>query len=109
MYILRSAHDLLGHRGAWATAQVVTKRFWWPDVDTDVAWYCRTCHICQTRSKVRLRIPPKVTDTPSIFQVLHCDMMNMSPASNGFKYIVHGRCALSSWMEGKPIRKETGA
>jgi len=33
-------------------------------------------------------------------------MMHMTPASNGCKYIVHGRCALSSWMEGCLLRNE---
>jgi hypothetical protein len=30
----------------------------------------------------------------------------MTPKSNGCGYIVHGRCALSSWPEGRPLRKE---
>jgi len=65
------------------------------------------CHCCQERSKRIIEIPPTVTHTPSIFQVLHADMVHMTPASNGCKYIVHGRCALSSWMEGRPLKKET--
>ena len=70
------------------------ERFWWPDIEHDVTWYVKTCHRCQERSK-------------RIFQVLHADTVHMTPASNGCKYIVHGRCALSSWMEGRPLRKET--
>ena len=109
MYMLRAAHDDLGHRGAWATTQFLAKRFWWPDLEGDVAWYCRTCHVCQLRTKMLLKIPPKVTETPSIFQVLHADVLHMTPASNGCKYIVHGRCALTSWAEGKPLREDNGA
>lgn len=109
MYMMRAAHDALGHRGAWATTQFLSKRFWWPDLEGDVAWYCRTCHVCQLRTKMLLKIPPRVTETPSIFQVLHADVMNMTPASNGCKYIVHGRCALTSWAEGKPLREDNGA
>lgn len=109
MYILRAIHDDLGHRGAWATHQTVSKRFWWPDMEADVQWYVKTCHLCQERTKMLIRTPPPVTETPSIFQVLHADVMHMTPASNGCKYIVHGRCALSSWMEGKAIKDETGA
>ena len=108
MYMLRASHDSLGHRGPWATTQFLAKRFWWPDLEGDVAWYCRTCHICQLRTKMLLKIPPRVTETPSIFQVLHADVMNMTPASNGCKYIVHGRCALTSWAEGKPLREDSG-
>ena len=44
--------------------------------------------------------------TPSIFKTIHLDTMHMTAASNGCKYIVHGRCALSTWMEGRPLRKD---
>ncbi|KAJ3730969.1 hypothetical protein DFJ43DRAFT_964409, partial [Lentinula guzmanii] len=30
------------------------------------------------------------------------------PISNGKKYFVHGRCHVTSWMEGRALRKETG-
>lgn len=109
MYIMKAAHDDLGHRGAWATHQTIARRFWWPDFEADIHWYVKTCHLCQVRTKMLIKTPPPVTETPSIFQVLHADVMHMTPASNGCKYIVHGRCALSSWMEGKAIKDETGA
>src|SRR6202522_779597 len=34
--------------------------------------------------------------------------MHMSPKSNGCGYILHGRCAMTSWMEGRPTRDEKG-
>jgi len=83
------------------------ERFWWPDIECDVTWYVKTCHHCQERSKRIIEIALTVMHTPLIFQVLHAGMVHMMPASNGCKYIVHGRCALSSWMEGRPLRKET--
>ena len=107
MYMMRASHDSLGHRGFFATKSLIEKRFWWPEIEGDVSWYVKTCHICQLRLKTLLRIPPLVTHTPSIFEVLHVDTMVMSPKSNQCRYIVHGRCALSSWMEGRPLRTET--
>lgn len=105
--MLRSAHDETGHRGFFATRALLHERFWWPDMDTDVNHYVRTCHRCQLRQKALYRIPPVTTYTPSIFQVLHADTMHMTPASKGCKYIVHGRCALTSWMEGRALQKES--
>ena len=78
-------------------------------MEWDVEMYVKTCHLCQERQKLLVKIPPMVTETPSIFQVVHIDTMHMTPPSNGHGYIVHGRCALTSWMEGKPLRRENAA
>ena len=32
----------------------------------------------------------------------------MSPKSNGYGHITHGRCRMTSWMEGHPLKEETG-
>lgn len=106
MEIMKECHDNLGHRGAYATTKLIAQRFWWPEMEGDISWYVRTCHLCQVRQKMAMELPPVVTHTPSIFQVLHADTVHMSPPSNGCKYIVHGRCALSSWMEARALRTE---
>ena len=108
MFIMRAAHDSLCHKGFFATKTLVEGRFWWPEMETDINWYVKTCGICQRRQKAIYKAPPTLTHTPSLFQVFHCDTMHMSELSNGHKYIVEGRCSLSSWPEGRPLRKETG-
>ena len=108
MYMMKASHDSLGHRGFYATKTLIGERFWWPEMEKDISWYCKTCDICQKRQKLLVKIPPVVTHTPSIFQVLHADTMHMSPKSNGCGYITHGRCGMTSWMEGRPIRDENG-
>ena len=106
MYLLHSAHDALGHKGTYATKDFLEKRFWWPDLEKDVEWYVKTCQACQDRLRSLVRIPPTVTFTPSLFQKIHIDTMVMSPASNGCRYIVHGRDSLSSWSEARALRVE---
>lgn len=106
MRILRHAHEGNGHRGVFATQAFVNKRFWWPEITADTEWYVTTCLLCQQRQKMLVKIPPTVTETPSIFQTVHIDTMHMTPKSNGCGYIIHGRCSLTSWMEGRPIRNE---
>jgi len=96
MRLLRSCHDEIGHRGGYATNKLLQQRFWWPEIEEDAVWYVRTCHICQVRQKRALELPPVVTHTPSIFQVLHADTVHINLPSNGCKYIVHGRCGLLS-------------
>ena len=46
--------------------------------------------------------------TLSLFQRLHADTMNMSPKSNGHGHIAHGRCGMTSWMEGCLLKEEMG-
>ena len=70
-------------------------------------WYIKTCHLCQVRQKTLLEVPPVETHTPSIFQTIHVDTINMTPASNGYKYIVHGRDHLSSWAEVHALKNES--
>ncbi|KXN89217.1 Pro-Pol polyprotein, partial [Leucoagaricus sp. SymC.cos] len=106
MSIMKECHDRLGHRGIYATTQIISHRFWWPGLEIDIAWYVRTCHLCQIRQKKALEMPPVVMHTPSLFQVLHADIVHISPPSNGCSYVVHGRCGLSSWMEACALRKE---
>ena len=108
MYLMKASHDSLGHRGFYATKTLINERFWWPEMERDVSWYCKTCDICQMRQKLLVKIPPVVTYTPSIFQVLHADTMHMSPKSNGCGHIIHGRCGMTSWMEGRAVKDETG-
>src|SRR6187431_852044 len=109
MHMMVSGHDKLGHRGQYATHALLAERFFWLGMEQDVTWFVKSCHVCQERQRQLVRIPPVETFTPSIFQVLHADTMNMTPMSNQRKYIVHGRCALSSWMEARALREEKGA
>ena len=106
MFMMKAAHDNLGHRGFYATKTLIGERFWWPEIERDISWYCRTCQNCQERQKLLIKSAPIITHTPSIFQTLHADTMHMTPKSNGCGYILHGCCGLTSWMEGRPVRDE---
>jgi hypothetical protein len=108
MYLIKASHDSLGHRGFYATKTLIGERFWWPEMEKDISWYVKTCHLCQKRQKLLVKVPPIVTHTPSIFQVLHADTMHMTPKSNGCGYVLHGRCGMTSWMEGRAVREESG-
>jgi hypothetical protein len=83
MYMLRAAHDSLSHRGGFATASLLEQRFWWPELEGDVRWYVKACHLCQKRQLAIIKAPPVVSETPSIFQKVHTDVMHTSEKSNG--------------------------
>jgi len=105
-YMMTAAHDYNGHRGFYATNSLLTQRFWWPEMEKDVNNFVKTCHNCQERQKQLIRIPPSLTETPSIFEIAHVDIMHMTPASNGCKYIAHGRDNLTSWAEARALKDE---
>lgn len=107
MYMMRAAHDSLGHRGFYATKELLGLRFWWPEYERDVSWYIRTCDLCQERQKALVRIPPVITHTPSIFQEIHTDVMIMGELSNGHHQAVAARDSLSRWVEGRPLKSDT--
>lgn len=106
MYMLRASHDSLGHRGFYATKELIALRFWWPELDRDVSWYVKSCHLCQARQTTLARVPPVVTHTPSIFQTIHVDVMLMGVPSNGFNLVVDARDSLSRWLEGRPLKND---
>lgn len=105
-YMMTAAHDHNGHRGFYGTKTLLTQRFWWPEMEKDINRFVKTCHSCQERQLQLIRIPPTQTRTPGLFEVMHADIMHMTPASNGCKYIVHGRESVTSWAEGRALRDE---
>nr|GAT49863.1 predicted protein [Mycena chlorophos] len=107
MFMMKSAHDSLGHRGVFATKSLIEVRLWWPELESDVAWYVKTCHMCQVRQRNLVRIPPVPTMTPSLFAKIHTDVMVISEVSNGHKLVVAARDSLSRWLEAKALRSDT--
>jgi hypothetical protein len=101
-----AAHDDVGHRGYYATHALVAERYWWPFLGHDVAWYVRSCHICQTRQTRQIAIPPVVATPAPLFTKMYMDTMHL-PRSAGYAYIVQGRCSLTNYPEFRMLRKET--
>ena len=104
--ILVSAHDEAGHHGDFVTRAQIIDRFWWPDLTADVAWFVKTCHLCQLRQTRNILIPPVVATPAPLFAKMYMDMMHL-PKSGGFKYLVQGRCSLTHYPEYCILRTET--
>jgi hypothetical protein len=104
--ILRATHDDLAHKGFYATHELIFERFWWPAIRSDIAWFVRTCRLCQLRQTRNVLIPPVVATPAPLFGKIYVDTMHM-PKSNGFKYLVQGRCSLCHYPEFRKLRSET--
>jgi transposase InsO family protein len=104
--IVRQAHDELGHKGYFSTSRLLTTRFYWPALHTDVRWYVETCHECQTRKVEKVVIPPTIVPPAPLFHKAYIDTMYMEK-HGGYIAIVQARCSLTNWVEARMIRKET--
>jgi hypothetical protein len=105
IFILASAHDDTGHHGYFATHAHISLRYWWPFMGNDIAWFVKTCHICQTRKTQNVLIPPVVATPAPLFAKIYVDTMHLPP-SGGFKYIVQGRCSVVHYPEFDMLRNE---
>ena len=72
----------------------------------NVAWYIRTCHICQLQQTHQVSIPPIVTTPIPLFAKMYMDTMHL-PHAGSFYYIIQGHYSLTYYLEFKMLRKET--
>jgi hypothetical protein len=105
IFILNSAHNDVGHHGYFATNALISQRYWWPFMGNDIAWFVKTCRLCQLRKTQNVLIPPTVATPAPLFAKIYVDTMHLPP-SNGYKYIVQGRCSLTHFAEFDMLRKE---
>ena len=106
LFLISSAHDDVGHRGFYATNALISERYWWPYMGADIAWYIKTCHLCQIWRTQNVLIPPTVDIPAPLFAKVYIDTMFMLP-SGGFKYILQARCSLCHYPEFATLRHET--
>ena len=104
--MLATAHNDLGHHGDYVTWSHLTDRFWWPDMLANIAWFVKTCHICQLHQMRNILISPVIATPMPLFAKMYMDTMHL-PKSGGFKYLVQGRCLLTHFPEYCSLRTET--
>jgi hypothetical protein len=102
---IHAGHDDVRHRGFYATCAIIVEHYWWPFMAQDIAWYVKTCHICQSRQTRQVLIPPVVAMPTPLFTKMYMDTMHL-PRSGGFTYIVQGWCSLIGYPEFRMLPKE---
>lgn len=99
--LIAAAHNNCGHRGRDATFHHLNDRYWWPNIYDDVAWFTRSCNSCQLRSKLRPIVALSPSHSTVMFRAFVCDSIDMPPAWNGCKFMLHFSEALSKGMDGR--------
>jgi hypothetical protein len=103
--ILTQAHEGLGHKGEQAVFETVRERYYWPHLRQDVHHHVRSCHQCQVRSTVKMKIPITISAPATLFTKVYVDVMDMTESIQGHKYIVCARDDLSRATECKALFK----
>ena len=102
--IFDSLHSL-SHPGIRPTQRLITQRYVWPKINSDVRKWARTCLQCQ-RSKIhRHTVSPLATfATPDArFDQLHIDIVGPLPPSQGYRYLLTCVDRFTKWPEAIPI------
>ena len=103
--ILTEAHEGLGHRGEQAVFETIRERFFWPHLRQDIHHHVQSCHQCQIRSTVKMKIPVTVSTPATIFTKIYVDVMDMTESVQGHKFIVCARDDLSRATECRALIK----
>ncbi|CAI2724326.1 unnamed protein product [Schistosoma spindalis] len=102
--VFRQLHEL-SHPGIRATTKMITERFVWPKINSDVKRWTRNCLQCQ-RSKVQrhtLSVVGKFPLPDKRFQHVHLDIVGPLPPSNSFTHILTAVDRFARWSIACPI------
>ena len=103
--ILTQAHENLGHRGEQGVFETIRERYYWPHLRQDIRHHVRSCHQCQIRSTIKMKIPITISTPATLFTKVYVDVMDMTESTQGHKFIVCARDDLSRATECKALVK----
>ncbi len=103
-------HDKNGHLGAEKVVRMVNRHFVWPGMAKEILEHCRSCALCQVKSKHRPKRAPAI-ERPVLaepFESVAVDLVGPLPkGKGGCRYILTYVCLATKWPEAVPLRSIT--
>src|SRR5689334_6257706 len=102
--IIRSIHEA-GHLGIHSTVNKIKERYWWPNINKQVAEFISTCDPCQREKKPQKAkdIYPMIATRP--FQIVGLDHVGpIHQSKEGYQYIIVAQDYFTKWPIAKPTR-----
>ena len=103
--LVAEAHNNVGHQGRDATYKTLSERYYWPNMFDQIAYFVRSCNVCQLCSKTQPIVPFSPTWNSGILRRFNLDTIHMPDGVGGMKYLLQATDPAMSWVEARAAHK----
>jgi hypothetical protein len=107
--LMRFLHDENAHPGSTRLLASCKLKYWWRGLTTYVNEYASKCQHCKKRNLSHKVAVPPLQRYPGVsrpFQRCHMDLIELPLTPSKYRYILVVKCALTKWIEMKPLRSK---
>ena len=108
MKIIELSHSIpaSGHLGSFKTLERIRSRFYFPRMNIQTDLFIKACHVCHKKSRPRKTLKAPITAVSGMEpgHIVHYDIMENLPNSNGYHAILVIVDSFTKWTEAVPLR-----